>query len=206
MAIACGGFVLAAALRLADLHGQLEPSEPGPTAASAVLVPADPFAIEPAAGPTAEATPASADAPAAAAPSDRLLAEVARRQAELDVWQATLAERERTVELDEKEVVGLLAELRREREGLQAGMAAVRDEATAEIKRLVAIYEGMKPKDAARILEAMPADAAAAILRPMREARSAPILARMAADRAFAVTVQLAGRQERLRTSAAATP
>lgn len=210
--LAAVGFLVAGGLHLVEVFGEndVAASSSLRTAdASQAAMAQDVFALEPAAGP--REPPASDPGPVEAlpgddAPSDRLLAEIARRQAELDLRQQALDERAREIALDEDELTRLLAALRREREGLEAGLDAAQTASAAEIRRLVAIYEGMKPKEAARILGAMPADAAAAILRPMKEARSAPILARMSADQAFAVTVRLAERGTPLPADRAAPP
>jgi flagellar motility protein MotE (MotC chaperone) len=82
--------------------------------------------------------------------------------------------------------------MRAERSALEATLARVDSEAEAEISRLVKIYETMKPKDAARIFEAMPAEIAAGFVRRMAEQKSALVMGNLEATHAYAITLALA--------------
>ena len=75
---------------------------------------------------------------------------------------------------------------------LQAAVAHVDEEAEAEIQRLVKIYENMKPKEAARIFAAMPAEVAAGFVRRMAEKKSALVMGNLEAEHAYAITLALA--------------
>ena len=70
------------------------------------------------------------------------------------------------------------------------------DEEQKRIRSLVRIYEGMKPKDAARILNTLETDILIAVMERMSERKSAPILAEMDSDRARQVTTLLAERKQ----------
>ncbi len=64
------------------------------------------------------------------------------------------------------------------------------------MKSLVKIYENMKSKDAARILEELDMDILLELAERMREAKMAPILAQMDLNKAKAITVELATRRQ----------
>jgi flagellar motility protein MotE (MotC chaperone) len=54
----------------------------------------------------------------------------------------------------------------------------------------------MKPKEAARIFEAMPAEVAAGFLRRMAEGKSALVMGRIEAAHAYAITLAIANNPE----------
>ena len=62
----------------------------------------------------------------------------------------------------------------------------------ARIDSLVKIYEGMKPKDAARIFDTLDLDVLVAVMSKMSERKLSPILAAMNPERARTVTIMLA--------------
>ena len=69
------------------------------------------------------------------------------------------------------------------------------EEEKKRIESLVRIYEGMKPKDAARILNTLEIDILINVMERMSERRSGPILAEMDSERAREVTTLLAERK-----------
>ena len=154
---------------------------------------------EPAAGPE------PVDAPAAtmddADPFDlaghpecdpRLLRAIDERSRQLDAWASDLAGRARLLEVIEARAREQVAALRAERSALASTLERVDDEAEAEIEHLVGIYENMKPKEAARIFEAMPAEVAAEFVRRMAEKKSALVMGNLNATHAYAITLALA--------------
>ena len=56
---------------------------------------------------------------------------------------------------------------------------------------LVKIYEGMKPKDAARIFDTLDLDVLIQVMSKMSERKVAPVLAAMNPERARTVTIML---------------
>ena len=72
--------------------------------------------------------------------------------------------------------------------------------AEGDLDRLTAVYEAMKPSDAARLFAAMSSDFAAGFLGRMKPAAAAAILAGMPPDSAFAVSALIAGRNARAPT------
>jgi flagellar motility protein MotE (MotC chaperone) len=122
----------------------------------------------------------------------RLLRAIAERGRQLDAWSSDLADRARMFEVIEARAREQVQALRAEREALETTLARVDREAEAEIARLVEIYENMKPKEAARIFEAMPAAVAAGFVRRMAEKKAALVMGNLTAEHAYAITLALA--------------
>lgn len=111
--------------------------------------------------------------------------EIESRESELHTKEALLKAAER--ELDRK--YQELAQLRREIEKLLEQQS---EEEQARINSLVKIYEGMKPKDAARIFDTLDIDILVNVASRMSERRLSPILASMKPERVRTVTIMLA--------------
>jgi len=125
--------------------------------------------------------------------------------AEIDLLQQ-LAERRQVLEFREQELEirsGLLAaaesridkkveELKVLRETISGLIKTFDAQRDARILRLVKIYESMKPKEAARILEKLNMDTLLKVAERMKERRLAPIMAKMNPDKAREMTVELA--------------
>lgn len=125
-------------------------------------------------------------------------------QSEIDLLQQ-LAERRGVIEKREKEMTlreGLLnaAETRiddkiKELKGLQETINSLIDTYDAQqetkMQSLVKIYENMKPKDAAKIFEALEIDTLLLVVERMKERKLAPIMAKMNPDKARDITVEL---------------
>jgi len=166
----------------------------------AVLEEAEFLLAEPAAGP--EPADAAGDPADMAHPFDlsgqhpecdpRLLRAMGERGRQLDAWSSDLAGRARMLEVIEARVSEQLQAMQAEREALETTLARVDQEAEAEIARLVEIYENMKPKEAARIFAAMPAEVAAGFVRRMAEKKSALVMGNLDAKHAYAITLALA--------------
>jgi hypothetical protein len=165
----------------------------------AMLEASDALLAEPAAGPDPADAPLD---PGIAQPFDlsgqhpecdpRLLRALDERGRQLDAWSSDLAARARMLEVIEARASEQVQALQAERKALEATLARVDQEAEAEIARLVVIYENMKPKEAARIFEAMPAEVAAGFVRRMAERKSALVMGNLNAEHAYAITLALA--------------
>ena len=66
------------------------------------------------------------------------------------------------------------------------------EEEKARIVSLVKIYEGMKPKEAARIFDTLDLDILVNVTSQMSERKLSPVLAAMNPDRAKTLTIMLA--------------
>ena len=127
---------------------------------------------------------------------------------EVDILQS-LAERREEIErratrLEEREILLQAAERRIEEKvaGLQALRQQIEDllntheeQTENQYQSLVKIYENMKPKDAAKIFDAMEMDVLLSVVERMKERKVAPILAKMDTEKANDITTQLAQRR-----------
>jgi flagellar motility protein MotE (MotC chaperone) len=125
-----------------------------------------------------------------------LLQDLARRRDAMDAREREIELREavlKTTELKLKEKVSELEELKRKIESL---VKSYSEQEQAKLKSLVKIYESMKPKEAARIFEALEMTILLEVIDAMRENKSAPILAAMSPEVAKRVTEELAVRRQ----------
>ncbi|MEM9393520.1 MAG: hypothetical protein AAGA38_06660 [Pseudomonadota bacterium] len=117
---------------------------------------------------------------------ERLLAASAR---ERDLETADSLIRESFEELQT-----LQAKLSSEREEFEGERAKVVEDAQADLKQLVQVYESMKPKDAAELFETMSPEFAAGFLGRMQPQIAGEILSAVSSDFAYAVSVLIAAR------------
>jgi flagellar motility protein MotE (MotC chaperone) len=124
--------------------------------------------------------------------------------AEIDLLQQ-LAERRQVLESREQEFeirTGLLAaaesridkkveELKVLRETISGLIKTFDAQQDAKLLSLVKIYENMKPKEAARIFEALEMDTLLEVAERMKERKLAPIMAKMDPEKARDLTVEL---------------
>ena len=80
------------------------------------------------------------------------------------------------------------------RDELRETIALAEEVAESDLARLTAVYENMKPKDAARLFAEMDPTFAAGFISRMQPEQSADILAGMDPSAAYAVSAILAGR------------
>lgn len=143
----------------------------------------------PATPPAQAATAAVEPAPPPAACADpALVAALTEQKADVATRTRRLAEAEAVLAATEARVgtqIQRLMALKREIEGLVRERAAMQQD---DVKRMVTIYEAMKPKDAARILDELDTGLAIDVLDRMPERRSAPIIAELADTKAREVT------------------
>lgn len=108
-----------------------------------------------------------------------------RREKELTTREALLRAAEQEFERKQQE----LEALRRKIEGL------LEDQSEAEkqrIESLVKVYEGMKPKDAARIFDTLDIDILVNVMSKMSERKLSSVMASMNPERARTVTIMMA--------------
>ena len=125
-------------------------------------------------------------------------------QAEIDLLQQ-LAERRQVLESREQEFeirTGLFAaaetridkkveELKVLRETISGLIKTFDAQQDAKLLSLVKIYENMKPKEAAKIFEALEMDTLLEVAERMKERKLAPIMAKMDPEKARDMTVEL---------------
>jgi flagellar motility protein MotE (MotC chaperone) len=130
-------------------------------------------------------------------PSDEvsdLLAQLAARDAALEAREVDLALREQDLRIAGQEVRAALSEMAAAQAALEARMYASDIAAEEDVTRLVAVYEGMKPKEAAALFEAMESNFAAGFLARMRPEVAAEVFSKMSPEKAYALSAVIAGR------------
>lgn len=112
---------------------------------------------------------------------DRALADLAHRKDELAAAESRVRER--------------LVQLREARKALAEGKDAQRAGTDRTIARLVAVYNAMKPADAAHVLAALPPDFAADILSRVEPDAGARIMAAVDPGQAAILTAHMGARR-----------
>lgn len=127
---------------------------------------------------------------------DDLYKDLAKRRDQLDKKEKEIAVREALLSAAEREMDQKLRELTNIRSEIEAAMKKRSDEEQARIDSLVKIYEGMKPKDAASILNTLDLDVLMVIMTKMTERKSSAILSEMSTDRARTITTMMAAQRQ----------
>lgn len=123
------------------------------------------------------------------------LAEALRvRDAEATAREIRLSEREAALALAETAINARMAEMQAAETELRQTLRMADGAAEADLKRLTAVYEAMKPADAAKIFATMAPEFAAGFLGRMTPESAAQVLAGMAPDKAYAISALIAGR------------
>jgi flagellar motility protein MotE (MotC chaperone) len=156
------------------------------------------------------------DSPAAAEAADKdfdvsqatdaeidILEKLAARRRALDKRGGELDMREALLKATENRIDTKIAELQKIKSTIEGLLKKHDKEQEEKMKRLVKIYENMKPKDAARIFERLNMKILLDVVERMREAKTAPILANMDPEKANVLTTELAARRVLPSTEAA---
>ncbi|MGH1403514.1 MAG: MotE family protein [Alphaproteobacteria bacterium] len=114
------------------------------------------------------------------------------RRAQLDKMEKDFHVREALLKAAEQELDRKYQELNTLKQEIEGLLGQQKEEEQGRIKSLVKIYEGMKPKDAARIFDTLDIDVLVSVLSKMSERKISPILAAMNPERARSVTIMLA--------------
>jgi flagellar motility protein MotE (MotC chaperone) len=132
-----------------------------------------------------------------------ILERLSDRRQQLDARDEELAMRENLLKAAERRVEAKVAELK----ALEAKVKSAldqRDETEAKrFKGIVAMYESMKPKDAARIFDRLDMKILVDVSTQMKPAIMSAILAQMTPEAAERLTVELAQRASTQKTAAA---
>jgi len=183
-AAAAGGAPEAATV-LAPSTAHAPSQSPPPRQESVVAAPAEPTAAAPIAAP-----PIS--------DSERaVLLELRQRRQELEAREQAQAEREAVLAAADKKLSARVEELKTLQARLEALEAGRRERDEVSWRGLVKVYETMKPRDAAAIMNDLDLPVLLAVLDRMKEAKAAPILAAMQPDKARQVTADLAHQRQR---------
>lgn len=126
------------------------------------------------------------------ATEESILQSLAARRTELEAYEKDLALRASLVDAAEKRV----AERQTTLEALEAQISALVDQRqemeAGQFAGIVAMYETMKPRDAANIFNALDMDVLLRVAKTMNPRKMSPILAAMDAARAQELTVRMA--------------
>lgn len=165
-----------------------------------VVTPAPTPAPAPVSAPPPTTAPTAPVAPPPISDSERaVLLELRERRQELEARGQTLAAREAVLAAAERKIAARVDELKALQSRLEALDNARKERDEASWRGLVKVYETMKPRDAAAIMNDLEMSVLLAVLDRMKEAKAAPILALMQPDKARQVTTELA--QMRLRAN-----
>jgi flagellar motility protein MotE (MotC chaperone) len=172
--------------------------------APAAAAPATPAEHAPAAESAAPAEGAAPDKGAAGSTFDPLtltkseidvLRQLAKRRDELDARAKALDDREALLKATEQKIAEQVKQMQQMKAEYEQAKTARDDAAEANLRRLVTVYESMKPEEAARIFETMEGAVLLDVVTRMGERRLAPILAQMSPAKAQALTIAMANRR-----------
>jgi flagellar motility protein MotE (MotC chaperone) len=121
-----------------------------------------------------------------------VLQKLSVRRETLDGRQKDLDLRENLVKAAEARIDKKITEMKSLQSEIEGMLKQVDRQDEEKIKRLVKIYENMKPKEAANILSALELPVQLGVLGQMKEAKVAPIMAAMDIQQAKLVTDALA--------------
>ena len=116
------------------------------------------------------------------------------RDAEVTARSAVLEDRLAALALAEMAITLRLAEMQAAEDQLKATLSIADGAAEEDLARLTAVYEVMKPADAAKIFATMAPEFAAGFLGRMRPEAAAAVMADMVPDQAYSISVLIAGR------------
>ena len=151
-----------------------------------------------------EAAAPAVDIPSIATPAPEemsegeieVLKQLSSRRAALDRREQDMAQKSALLQAAEIRVDKKVKQMEGLRAQLQGMLTQLDEQQQAQITNLVKIYETMKPKDAARILQTLEMPVLLGVMQQMKPARSAPILAEMDALKAKDITLTLAKQHE----------
>lgn len=132
-----------------------------------------------------------------------LLQKLADRRKELERWASDIRMRENLLKATELRLWKKVKELKKIQGTLKGLLRQYDKEQLAKLKRLVKIYETMKPKSAALVFEKLELNVLLDVIELMRETKAAKIMGRMDVIVARRITGELARRRKLDETSTA---
>jgi len=131
---------------------------------------------------------------------DAFLTALLEREERLDAREEALEARLSAMEDAKAQINEQLAKLEAAEEALSATIAMAETAAEDDLARLTAVYENMKPKDAAALFEEMTPEFSAGFLGRMRPDAAALIMTLLEPQTAYTISVVLAGRNANVPT------
>ena len=126
----------------------------------------------------------------------RLLQALSERRKELDTREGSLNQREALLKAAEQQLVDKQADFVAMRAEVKGLLGQLDEQEKKRINNLVKLYETMKPKDAAKILNDLELSVLLGVVERMNVRRLAPVLADMDPEKARAITRALATREK----------
>ncbi len=126
----------------------------------------------------------------------QLLQDLSARRGVLEARERQLAEREALLKAAEQRLFETQKELNSTRMEIEGLLKQRDDQQKARVRQLVAIYESMKPKDAATIFNELDMAVLIGVIENMKERKVAPIIAAMDPKRARQITRELAEQKQ----------
>lgn len=123
-----------------------------------------------------------------------LATELRDRGLRVERYLETLADRERELQVAEASLRARLTELKAAKASVRSGSTHSQTRLQSDIDRLVAVYDQMKPVDAAAVLTSLPADFAAEILMRVDPGAGAKIIAAVEPKQAALLTTHMGAR------------
>lgn len=127
-------------------------------------------------------------------PPAALAAALVGREAEVKTRETALADRMAALALADAAINKRMDELQVAEASLKATLSIADGAAEKDLARLTAVYEAMRPADAAALFQTMAPEFSAGFLGRMRPEIAAQVLAGMKPDMAYSISVLIAGR------------
>lgn len=124
----------------------------------------------------------------------QMLAEFERREARIERLEQEIDVRKKALEVADEEITKRFDVLKNAEDSLKSMLAIADTAAEDDLNTLTAVYENMKPKEAAALFEEMEPAFAAGFLGRMRPDAAAGIMAGLSPQTAYTISVILAGR------------
>lgn len=127
-------------------------------------------------------------------PPAALLESLNKREAQVKAQETAVTERMAALTLADQAIGQRMADLQTAEDDLKKTLAIADGASEKDLTQLTAVYEAMKPADAAALFQTMSSEFAAGFLGRMQPAAAANILTGLKPEKAYEVSVLLAGR------------
>jgi flagellar motility protein MotE (MotC chaperone) len=127
-------------------------------------------------------------------PPAALAAALVGRESHVREQEEAVAERMAALALADEAITKRLDELKTAEEELKQTLSIADGAAEKDLARLTAVYEAMRPADAAVLFQTMAPEFAVGFMGRMRPEIAASVLAGMKPDKAYSISVLIAGR------------
>lgn len=124
-----------------------------------------------------------------------MFADLSKRRKQIEQAERDMQNKAALLKAAEKELDLKFTELAALRKEIEELLGKQSEAEKSRVTRLVKIYEGMKPKEAARIFDTLDIDVLVSVISEMSERKVAPVLAAMNPERARTVTIIMAERK-----------